>query len=329
MSEPNAFTGAGLDRAGDGRRRDRDWLERQRRDPAARALLLGDAGLRTDGGAIAFEPLADVESAAWDDPVLLGIDAGSPLWAIDEDPPPAQPRRPILIGAGGRRGEPLAPEPGWVGLREAATRLSRGEAGLAAYAAALVNWHRAHRFCANCGAPSEHAEGGGARLCPRCASTHHPRTDPVVIMLVTGPAGLLLGRQPSWPERRYSALAGFVSPGESLEEAVVREVEEEAGVEVGAPRYVSSQPWPFPASLMIGFEAPWTGGEPGGADPELQDVRWFDRALVEEAASRDQEWDGSGTEGELQLPPRTAIARRLIEGWLWVEGKSRKGGNDE
>ena len=316
MSEPNAFTGASVDRAGDGRRRDREWLERQRRDPRARALRLGDRGLRTAGGGLAFEPLAEAEPHAAAPPVLLGIEAGAPLWAIDEEAPPAQPRRPALIGAAGRRGESAPAPPGWIGLREAAGRLSRAEAGLAAYATALLNWHRAHRFCPNCGALTEPSEGGGARSCPRCGSTHHPRTDPVVIMLVTGPAGLLLGRQPSWPERRYSALAGFVSPGESLEEAVVREVEEEAGVAVGAPRYVSSQPWPFPASLMIGFEVPWEAGDPGGSDPELQDVRWFDRGAVAEAASREEEWDGSEPAGELQLPPRTAIARRLVEGWL-------------
>jgi NAD+ diphosphatase len=139
----------------------------------------------------------------------------------------------------------------------------------------------------------------------------------VVIMLVTGRLGVLLGRQPSWPERRYSALAGFVGPGESLEEAVAREVEEEAGVEVGRPAYVASQPWPFPASLMLGFTVPHLDGEPGGRDPELQDVRWFSRDEVAEAAAVDLDWQGVAPAGiGLQLPPRTAIARRLIDGWL-------------
>ena len=140
--------------------------------------------------------------------------------------------------------------------------LPQDEGGLVAYVAALLNWHRRHRFCAACGAPSHVGEGGLIRACPRCGTDHHPRTDPVVIMLVTDGDRVLLGRAPSWPERRYSALAGFVEPGESLEEAVAREVAEESGVEVGPPRYVASQPWPFPSSLMLGFEAPYRGGEP-------------------------------------------------------------------
>ena len=126
-------------------------------------------------------------------------------------------------------------------------------------------------------------------------------------MLVTDGDRVLLGRQASWPAGRYSALAGFVEPGESLEEAVAREVREEAGVLVGPPRYVSSQPWPFPSSLMLGFTAPWREGEPAVLDGELEDVRWFSRAEVA-AAERG--------EGPLGLPPRLAIARRLLEGWL-------------
>ena len=128
-----------------------------------------------------------------------------------------------------------------------------------------------------------------------------------MVQLVTGSDRVLLGRAPSWPRRRYSALAGFVEPGESLEEAVAREVLEESGVRVGPPRYVSSQPWPFPASLMLGFEAPWEGGEPEIGDQELEDVRWFAREEVEAAV------DGRGP---LRLPPPLAIARRLVDGWL-------------
>jgi len=137
-----------------------------------------------------------------------------------------------------------------------------------------------------------------------------------VIMLVTGEDRLLLGRQRIWPPRRYSALAGFVSPGESLEEAVAREVLEEAGVQVGRPAYESSQPWPFPVSLMLGFTVPWAGGEVGGADAELEDVRWFSREEVAGAAGEDS-WATSDEDADsLLLPPRSAIARRLIEGWL-------------
>ena len=130
---------------------------------------------------------------------------------------------------------------------------------------------------------------------------------------------MVLGRQASWPSGRYSALAGFVEPGESLEEAVAREVLEEAGVVVGRPRYVASQPWPFPASLMLGFSAPYASGEPAIHDEELQDVRWSERAEIEEAA-RAEDRDDWGTPGDpggpLRLPPSLAIARRLIDGWL-------------
>lgn len=314
MAEPNSFTGATLDRAADGRRIDDEWIEAQRRHPNARMLLARDEGLRAENGALLLQPLTDHSGAGLE--VLLGLDRDGPLWALDEQPPPEEAARPTLIGAGGRRGEPAPDAPGWISLREAAGSLSQAEGGLAGYAAALLNWHRSHRRCANCGAPTSPVEGGLARGCARCGSQHHPRTDPVVIMLVTDRDRVLLGRQPTWPPHRYSALAGFVGPGESLEEAVVREVFEEAGVEVGAPVYMSSQPWPFPASLMLGFEVHWTAGAPGGTDPELQDVRWFDRDEIAAAALRNAEWEHEELVADLQLPPRSAIARRLIDGWL-------------
>jgi NAD+ diphosphatase len=312
VSEPNSFTGATLDRAADGRRTDDAWVAAQRTHPNARMLVARDEGVAAENGALRLQPLSPGAGAQ----VLLGLDADGPVWAVDEQPPPPAAARPTLIGAGGRRGEPAPRAPGWISLREAAGSLSQAEGGLAGYAAALLNWHRSHRFCANCGAETAPDEAGLARTCARCGSQHHPRTDPVVIMLVTGPDRVLLGRQPTWPARRYSALAGFVGPGESLEEAVAREVFEEAGVEVAEPDYVSSQPWPFPASLMLGFEVRWTGGEPGGTDPELQDVRWFDREQIADAALRNAEWEHEELEAEVQLPPRSAIARRLIDGWL-------------
>jgi NAD+ diphosphatase len=313
MSEPNAFTGAALDRAGDSRRRDREWLAAQRVHPGARAVVAGARGIQLDGARLARVPL-DGRAAE----LLLGLDADGPLFAVDEDPP--ADGLPPLVGAGGVRGEPPQGSGGArVGLRQAAAQLSREDGGLAAYAAALLNWHRRHRFCANCGTATDVSEGGLVRSCPRCGAEHHPRTDPVVIMLVTDGDRLLLGRQAAWPTGRYSALAGFVEPGESLEEAVAREVREEAGVTVGRPRYVASQPWPFPASLMLGFSAPWTGGEAEIGDEELQDVRWFARAEIARAAAEDDDI-GWGTPGDaggpLKLPPRLAIARRLIEDWL-------------
>jgi NAD+ diphosphatase len=180
--------------------------------------------------------------------------------------------------------------------------LSQAEGGMVAHAVGLLNWHRRHRFCANCGAPTDAREAGHVRVCPACGTQHHPRTDPVVIMLVTDGDRALLGRQAQWPAGRYSALAGFVEPGESLEEAVAREVREEAGVQVADVRYRSSQPWPFPSSLMLGFSARWAGGEAAVRDAELEDVGWFTREAI--------------VGGDVLLPPPTAIARRLIDEWL-------------
>jgi NAD+ diphosphatase len=295
VSAPISFAGARLDRAGE-RRRDEAWLAAQRADPAARAVIVGDDGVRvTADGAprLALVPLAEAREA---EPPLLGLDAAGPVFAVDADP-----GSDSLVGAHGET-------PHVLGLRTAAALLPPQDAGLAAYAAALVNWHRRHPRCSRCGAATEVVAGGMARRCPACGAEHFPRTDPVVIMLVTdGDARVLLGRQPSWPPGRYSALAGFVEPGETLEEAVIREVREEARVEVAAPAYVASQPWPFPASLMVGFMAPWVAGEPDHTHDELDDARWFDRADLAAAAAG---------EGAFHVPPPYAIARRLIDRWL-------------
>ena len=327
MSGANAFTGARLDRAGDERRRDDAWLAARFGDPRARAVLAGDAGVVMDGERLAIVPLAEA-GPDHGGPYLLGDTDAGPLFAVDVDAPPPGGSRPArLIAAGGPRGSGAerptpADGPRPVALREAVAVLPQDEGGLVAYAAALLNWHRRHAFCAACGTPSDVTEGGLARLCPRCGTTHHPRTDPVVIMLVADGDRLLLGRAPSWPPRRFSALAGFVEPGESLEEAVVREVAEESGVTAGAPRYIASQPWPFPSSLMLGFIAPWVAGDPHPQEDEIQDVRWFSRAEVAAAAVDVVGGWGGGFDSAdpdataLLLPPRLAIARRLIERWL-------------
>ena len=282
MAEPNAFTGVALDRA-HGLRGDPERLAAQHAHPAARAVVAGPDGVAVTGDdepRLALRPLAEAAEA-----LLLGLDEHGPVFAVE---------------AGN--------SDGLLGLRDAAALLPQADAGLAAYAAALLNWHRHHGHCSLCGAPTAIAEGGLLRRCPACGGEHHPRTDPVVIMLVTdGAERVLLGRQPTWPKGRYSALAGFVEPGESLEEAVAREVREETGVKIGPPAYVSSQPWPFPSSLMLGFTAPWRDGEPATADDELEDARWFTRAELEAAVADD---------GPFGVPPRLAIARRLMERWL-------------
>jgi NAD+ diphosphatase len=305
--EPNAFSGARLDRAAD-ERKDPEWVAARRADPRARAVVAGDAGVHLTADPeprLALVPLA--AAPTHHTPLLLGLDDAGPVFAVDADPA-GDPPRPLIGALGDGEVDPvLGTRP--TGLRNAVGALSQAEGGLVAYACALINWHRRHGHCSVCGAPTELAAGGLVRDCPVCGSHHFPRTDPVVIMLVTGEDRVLLGRQASWPPGRYSTLAGFVEPGESLEEAVAREVREEARVDVGAPVYVSSQPWPFPASLMLGFTVPWVGGEPVRQEDEIEDVRWFSRAEVEAAAS----WD---EEAPLALPPRHAIARRLIESWL-------------
>ncbi len=325
MADPNTFTGAQLDRAADGRRTDAAWVHEQLSHPGARAVLAADEGVRVRDGRLALLSLSEAPAPVADGvPLLLGLDGHGPVFAIDEGPATEPGRRPAFVGAGGRRGEPPPSDDEHLGLRAAAQTLDPAESGLAAYAAAMLNWHRSHTFCANCGTPTDVAEAGMVRSCPNCRAQHHPRVDPVVIMVVTdGSERVLLGRQRVWPARRYSALAGFVAPGESLEEAIVREVYEEVGVRVGRPQYRSSQPWPFPGSLMLGFTAPWEEGEIGGADEELEDARWFARDEVATAAA-DDSWEtpddppsrGAGGGDSLLLPPRAAIARRLIEGWL-------------
>jgi NAD+ diphosphatase len=279
-STPIVFAGAPLDRA-PRERRDPSWLAARRAEPGARALVLSERGLWVEDGRLVLVPPNG-------DSVFLGLAGDRPLFAqsAGEDEP--------------RRGRPA-------GLREAATELRADEAALAAYAGSLLSWHRRHRFCANCGAPTEPADAGHERHCPACDAHHFPRTDPVVIVRVIDGERILLGRQARWPEGRYSVLAGFVEPGETLEEAVRREVREESSVEVGEVGYVASQPWPFPSSLMIGFEAVADGGEPRPGDGELVDVRWFGRDEVIAAARGD---------GAVRLPPPYSISRRLIDGWL-------------
>ena len=191
------------------------------------------------------------------------------------------------------------------------------EASLMAYARAMILWHQNHRHCGRCGAQTDMTEAGHSRTCtsPACGNRTFPRTDPVVITLIThrdksGEEKCLLGRQAKFPPGMYSCVAGFVEAGETLEAAVRREAAEETGVVVGDVRYVASQPWPFPASLMLGFRADALTTEIHRDDEELEDCRWFSKADLRNAGERDSNGPG------LKLPNRFAIARFLIEGWL-------------
>ena len=193
-------------------------------------------------------------------------------------------------------------------LRGIMTRLSRRDAEIAATGKAVANWHASHKFCANCGTKSESSQAGWQRDCPKCGRHHFPRTDPVVIMLITHGDSVLVGRSPGWPEGMYSLLAGFVEPGETLEAAVRREVFEEAGVRVGRVGYLSSQPWPFPASLMFGC---WGHAETKDIkiDPtEIEDARWLSKSQMLDVFA--------GRNPEINPARKGAIAHFLLHHWL-------------
>jgi NAD+ diphosphatase len=194
----------------------------------------------------------------------------------------------------------------WMGLREVATELSMRDSALFVEAAAIANWHATHTHCPRCGSPTEVEAGGWVRRCPLDSSEHFPRTDPAIIATVVDEQDrLLLGSSAQWSSRRFSTLAGFVEPGESLEAAVIREIGEEAGVRVHSPRYLGSQPWPFPASLMLGFTAQAHSAEAVPDGVEITDLRWFTREELAEAVGN----------GEVVIASGASIARSLIEHW--------------
>ncbi len=210
-------------------------------------------------------------------PVFLCLDDGQPRFAADISAwqPPEAPPQPAGIFSAAALPHPALPaSAAFHDLRAVMASLSPREAELAATAKAIIGWHASHGFCARCGTPSAMDQAGWRRLCPACGAQHFPRTDPVVIMVIERDGRLLLGRSPGWPEGMYSLLAGFVEPGETLEAAVRREVAEETGVAVGAVRYLASQPWPFPASLMLGAHGQATSEEITLDPAELEDAQW-------------------------------------------------------
>lgn len=256
--------------------------------PAAPDRRLKAVFLRADEAL----PLLDGHRRA----VLLGESGPHTYFALDlSDLDDARAHR-ALAG----RGE-------FVALRSVGPLLDRFDGGLLAYARGMVHWHQQNTYCGVCGVRTVMLEAGFLRRCTdaACGRQHFPRTDPAIIVLVTHEDRALLGRQAKWDATWYSVLAGFVEPGESLEQAVRREVKEEAGITVGRVRYDSSQPWPFPSSLMIGFTAEAIDDDIHIGDDELEDARWFTRADINAALEA----------GELRLSPRTSISRHLIENW--------------
>ncbi len=297
MQETNFYVTPTLDRVSLNRR-DEAWLAHQMAAPASRLLLVWRgqnlileapspaAALLslTEGGAL----LAEAREIA-----LLGLIGERALFAADlshREEPPALP---------GAR---------FADLRSVGPLLAREEGGLLAYARGLMHWHQRHRFCGVCGSPTESREAGHMRRCtnPACAAEHHPRTDPAVIMRVEHQGRILLGRQKQWPVGMHSVLAGFVEPGESLEDAVRREVAEEVALRLTEVNYHSSQPWPFPSSIMLGFTAVAEGDQFQVDEHELEMARWFTR----------EELLASPEDETFRLPRRDSIARRLVDDWI-------------
>ena len=250
----------------------------------------------------------DARELVWQDGIPAMDERGSLLWREVTD-------ASLFLGLAGDapRFSALAdPATQAFSVMPMLTQLDDADAPLFAAAMSLARWHARHRFCANCGQTTSIVRGGWSRACASCSAEHFPRVDPVVIMLVEHDGNLLLGRQPHYPSGRYSALAGFVEVGESIEAAVAREVKEEAGVDVREVRYIASQPWPFPSSLMIGCQAEAASADLTIDTAELEDARWFTREEVRQGLL---EAEGAC----FGPPPRTAIARTLLEHWLGLE----------
>lgn len=310
-------------------RRDAEALDALRRSPhklviptwREMSLVAGDASLGQRSQQAIFLGPAEAGHAA---AVLARGTAASELLDLARDVvflglrPDAAPVFAADLSASEGEADGSGPALGlggeWLGLRAVGALLPEGEAALLGYARAMMIWHRRNRFCGTCGAPTESREGGHMRQCldQHCAAPSYPRTDPAVIMRVTDGDNILLHRQPGWPQGQWSVLAGFVEPGERLEEAVAREVREETGLLVDDIVYAGSQPWPFPGSVMLAFSARAAGGTLAPDPHELEDARWFSRATILKAFDDRHRADKSG----LYLPVRGSISRRLVEAWL-------------
>lgn len=278
-----------LDRVAE-HRRDEAWLTATWKDPRTRVFAV-------DGGRALVRPgerpslvLGGTGQALEGDRYLLGVDDGGVAYFAVAAPLPA------VEGA----------EPG--DLRAYGALLDDRDSGLITHAVALANWHATHGFCPRCGTATELAAAGHVRVCPNDGSEHFPRVDPAVIMLIRDQDDrVLLARSPQWPAAMRSVLAGFVEPGESLEQAVAREVREEVGIDVREVTYVGSQPWPLPRSLMIGFFCAADGSQELRLDPEeIQDAGWFSREELRAAVEA----------GEIFRPGSVSIAGRMISYWL-------------
>ncbi|EPX79532.1 NAD(+) diphosphatase [Salipiger mucosus] len=312
-AEEVTFGGSGLDRAAE-LRGDIPALAAAMQAPGTRAVVLwrGKPVVAEADNALLRLPLDHpVLAQASDQPILLGREEGETVFAHDISA--WEPEDLDEAAMGGFRDfteqrHPACPEARFVELRQLLTALTPRDAELAATAKGLYGWHASHGFCARCGERSEIYMAGWQRICPACGGHHFPRTDPVVIMLITRGNACLLGRSPGWPEGMYSCLAGFVEPGETIEAAVRREVWEEAGVRVGAVDYLSSQPWPFPASLMMGCHGTAETDEIAIDPEEIEDARWVSREELADSFA--------GTNPGITPARKGAIAHFLLRNWL-------------
>jgi len=315
-AEEVTFGGSGLDRA-DELRRDAGTLEAARAGGRAQATVIWRGKPLLSGGgrdALALLPADHPVLARCEvPPILIARDeAGDLLFAFDISalvPPGGVPD--VLGGFADttEQAHPDLPEGTvFADLRRVMARLSPRDAEIAATARAVCGWHQSHRYCARCGAPGRMIHAGWQRACDACGAQHFPRTDPVAIMLVTHDNAVLMGRSPGWPAGMYSLLAGFIEPGETVEAAVRREVWEEAGVRVGHVDYLASQPWPFPASLMLGCRGAALGREIAIDPHEIEDARWMSREEVLAAFA--------GEHAEVLPARKGAVAHFLLRNWL-------------
>lgn len=308
IAETVTFGGSGLNRAAELRGKP-DEIAGLLADPSARAMAVWRGKPLFHGDAVGWLPIGHAVLSG--DPVFLGLDAAGPRFAYDlsEWEPEELPDTMGAFFDPSTQNHPdLPPDWGFSELRGVMTRLTPRDAELVATGKAVLAWHASHGFCARCGAPSKAAMAGWQRDCPTCGAHHFPRTDPVVIMLITHGNSCLIGRSPGWPEGMYSCLAGFVEPGETVEAAVRREVFEEAGVAVGPVRYLASQPWAFPSSLMIGCWGEALSDQITIDPNEIEDARWI---------SREDMMDVFAGRNPAIKPARSgAIAHFMIWNWL-------------